>query len=154
MVVGWYHSHPGFGCWLSSVDINTQQASRFPNSFVAWHLHAHVPTLVVRTTRPSLCRRGGGSHPVRQGQSCDRRFPSHQSQLGRYGPRASANHLQHWPHQQALHPILNSRLEPTLLQHCGELSKDAIGAGHAHESAQAELDRGTQAKGLQSSPRD
>lgn len=25
MVVGWYHSHPGFGCWLSSVDINTQQ---------------------------------------------------------------------------------------------------------------------------------
>ena len=23
-VVGWYHSHPGFGCWLSSVDVNTQ----------------------------------------------------------------------------------------------------------------------------------
>ncbi|GAA6051601.1 hypothetical protein JCM3770_003491 [Rhodotorula araucariae] len=26
MVVGWYHSHPGFGCWLSSVDVNTQQS--------------------------------------------------------------------------------------------------------------------------------
>ncbi|KAL7006579.1 multicatalytic endopeptidase [Cystobasidiomycetes sp. EMM_F5] len=26
MVVGWYHSHPGLGCWLSGVDINTQQA--------------------------------------------------------------------------------------------------------------------------------
>lgn len=26
MVVGWYHSHPGFGCWLSSTDINTQQS--------------------------------------------------------------------------------------------------------------------------------
>jgi len=26
IVVGWYHSHPGFGCWLSGVDINTQQA--------------------------------------------------------------------------------------------------------------------------------
>jgi proteasome lid subunit RPN8/RPN11 len=25
MVVGWYHSHPGFGCWLSNVDVNTQQ---------------------------------------------------------------------------------------------------------------------------------
>src|SRR5947207_307275 len=25
-VVGWYHSHPGFGCWLSAVDINTQQS--------------------------------------------------------------------------------------------------------------------------------
>lgn len=24
-VVGWYHSHPGFGCWLSSVDVNTQK---------------------------------------------------------------------------------------------------------------------------------
>lgn len=28
MVVGWYHSHPGFGCWLSGVDINTQQVYR------------------------------------------------------------------------------------------------------------------------------
>ena len=26
MVVGWYHSHPGFGCWLSSTDINTQSS--------------------------------------------------------------------------------------------------------------------------------
>jgi len=26
VVVGWYHSHPGFGCWLSSVDVNTQQS--------------------------------------------------------------------------------------------------------------------------------
>jgi 26S proteasome regulatory subunit N11 len=25
MVVGWYHLHPGFGCWLLSVDVNTQQ---------------------------------------------------------------------------------------------------------------------------------
>lgn len=24
-VVGWYHSHPGFGCWLSGTDINTQK---------------------------------------------------------------------------------------------------------------------------------
>lgn len=24
IVVGWYHSHPGFGCWLSGVDVNTQ----------------------------------------------------------------------------------------------------------------------------------
>lgn len=23
-VVGWYHSHPGFGCWLSNVDMSTQ----------------------------------------------------------------------------------------------------------------------------------
>lgn len=26
IILGWYHSHPGFGCWLSGVDINTQQS--------------------------------------------------------------------------------------------------------------------------------
>jgi 26S proteasome regulatory subunit N11 len=26
VVVGWYHSHPGFGCWLSAIDQNTQQS--------------------------------------------------------------------------------------------------------------------------------
>lgn len=25
-VVGWYHSHPGFGCWMSGVDINTHKS--------------------------------------------------------------------------------------------------------------------------------
>lgn len=39
MVVGWYHSHPGFGCWLSSTDINTQ------SSFET--LHPRVVGLVV-----------------------------------------------------------------------------------------------------------
>ncbi|KAF7255518.1 hypothetical protein EG68_07941 [Paragonimus skrjabini miyazakii] len=23
-VLGWYHSHPGYGCWLSGIDVNTQ----------------------------------------------------------------------------------------------------------------------------------
>ena len=31
-VVGWYHSHPGFGCWLSGVDINTQQSFEMLNN--------------------------------------------------------------------------------------------------------------------------
>lgn len=26
IVVGWYHSHPGFGCWLSGVDMGTQMS--------------------------------------------------------------------------------------------------------------------------------
>jgi len=26
MVVGWYHSHPGMGCWFSGTDVNTQQS--------------------------------------------------------------------------------------------------------------------------------
>jgi 26S proteasome regulatory subunit N11 len=40
MVVGWYHSHPGFGCWLSSVDVNTQNVRAFSryqyDRFVIW----------------------------------------------------------------------------------------------------------------------
>lgn len=26
VVVGWYHSHPGFGCWMSGVDIQTHKS--------------------------------------------------------------------------------------------------------------------------------
>jgi len=36
IVVGWYHSHPGFGCFLSSVDVNTQKSfEQLNNRFVA-----------------------------------------------------------------------------------------------------------------------
>lgn len=24
LAAGWYHSHPGYGCWLSGIDVNTQ----------------------------------------------------------------------------------------------------------------------------------
>jgi len=27
-IVGWYHSHPGYGCWLSKIDIDTQMANQ------------------------------------------------------------------------------------------------------------------------------
>lgn len=27
-VVGWYHSHPGYGCWLSGIDCNTQMTNQ------------------------------------------------------------------------------------------------------------------------------
>ena len=32
--VGWYHSHPGFGCWLSGIDCNTQKL--FQNTNKTW----------------------------------------------------------------------------------------------------------------------
>ena len=38
-VVGWYHSHPGFGPWLSGVDIQTQQSFE--------RLHARAAAVVV-----------------------------------------------------------------------------------------------------------
>lgn len=35
-VVGWYHSHPGYGCWLSGIDVGTQnQWQLYEDPFVA-----------------------------------------------------------------------------------------------------------------------
>ncbi|KAI4379736.1 hypothetical protein MLD38_005992 [Melastoma candidum] len=35
-VVGWYHSHPGYGCWLSGIDVSTQMANQqFQEPFLA-----------------------------------------------------------------------------------------------------------------------
>uniref|UniRef100_A0A0N5A973 MPN domain-containing protein n=1 Tax=Syphacia muris TaxID=451379 RepID=A0A0N5A973_9BILA len=35
-VVGWYHSHPGYGCWLSGIDVSTQTLNQqYQEPFVA-----------------------------------------------------------------------------------------------------------------------
>ncbi|KAJ9150807.1 COP9 signalosome complex subunit 5 [Pleurostoma richardsiae] len=35
-LIGWYHSHPGYGCWLSGIDVGTQhQWQMFEDPFVA-----------------------------------------------------------------------------------------------------------------------
>lgn len=35
-VVGWYHSHPGYGCWLSGIDVGTQaMQQQWNDPFVA-----------------------------------------------------------------------------------------------------------------------
>jgi COP9 signalosome complex subunit 5 len=35
-VVGWYHSHPGYGCWLSGIDVNTEMnQQQFMDPFLA-----------------------------------------------------------------------------------------------------------------------
>ncbi|THH11961.1 hypothetical protein EW146_g7863 [Bondarzewia mesenterica] len=34
--IGWYHSHPGYGCWLSGIDVDTQlNNQKFQDPFVA-----------------------------------------------------------------------------------------------------------------------
>jgi COP9 signalosome complex subunit 5 len=34
--VGWYHSHPGYGCWLSGIDVGTQMAQQtYSDPFLA-----------------------------------------------------------------------------------------------------------------------
>lgn len=35
-IVGWYHSHPGYGCWLSGIDVGTQKQNQmFQDPFLA-----------------------------------------------------------------------------------------------------------------------
>lgn len=35
-IIGWYHSHPGFGCWLSGIDVQTQKLHQgFEDPYVA-----------------------------------------------------------------------------------------------------------------------
>ncbi|KAJ6925056.1 COP9 signalosome complex subunit 5a-like [Populus alba x Populus x berolinensis] len=35
-VIGWYHSHPGYGCWLSGIDVSTQMLNQqFQEPFLA-----------------------------------------------------------------------------------------------------------------------
>lgn len=34
--MGWYHSHPGYGCWLSGIDVSTQMLNQqFQEPFLA-----------------------------------------------------------------------------------------------------------------------
>ncbi|TVU19394.1 hypothetical protein EJB05_35540 [Eragrostis curvula] len=52
MVVGWYHSHPGFGCWLSGVDINTQQGIKF-----SLHMYPKISFVLCLVNGPSTSYR-------------------------------------------------------------------------------------------------
>lgn len=40
--VGWYHSHPGYGCWLSGIDVTTQHTQQmFTDPFLAVVIDPH-----------------------------------------------------------------------------------------------------------------
>lgn len=40
--VGWYHSHPGYGCWLSGIDVGTQHTQQmFQDPFLAVVIDPH-----------------------------------------------------------------------------------------------------------------
>lgn len=41
-IVGWYHSHPGYGCWLSGIDVGTQMTQQqFNDPFLAIVVDPH-----------------------------------------------------------------------------------------------------------------
>ncbi|WFD43846.1 COP9 signalosome catalytic subunit rri1 [Malassezia psittaci] len=39
--VGWYHTHPGYRCWLSGIDVETQQTNQRQDPFVAIVIDPH-----------------------------------------------------------------------------------------------------------------
>uniref|UniRef100_A0A0N4ZFK5 COP9 signalosome complex subunit 5 n=1 Tax=Parastrongyloides trichosuri TaxID=131310 RepID=A0A0N4ZFK5_PARTI len=46
-VIGWYHSHPGYGCWLSGIDVETQQLhQQFNEPYLAVVIDPHKTSLV------------------------------------------------------------------------------------------------------------
>ena len=41
-IVGWYHSHPGYGCWLSGIDVSTQMTNQqYQEPFLAIVVDPH-----------------------------------------------------------------------------------------------------------------
>ncbi|MCH0628583.1 Mov34/MPN/PAD-1 family protein [Kocuria palustris] len=41
-IVGWYHTHPGYGCWLSGIDVNTQALQQgFQDPYLAIVVDPH-----------------------------------------------------------------------------------------------------------------
>lgn len=47
--VGWYHSHPGYRCWLSGIDVETQQTNQRQDPFVAVVVRAQISPRLTRT---------------------------------------------------------------------------------------------------------
>ena len=40
-IVGWYHSHPGYGCWLSGIDVSTQTLCQNMDPYLAIVIDPH-----------------------------------------------------------------------------------------------------------------
>jgi len=102
-VVGWYHSHPGFGCWLSGVDVNTQQ------SFEA--LNPRAVAVVV--------------DPIQsvKGKVVIDAFRTINAAYG-VGTRTATNDIEHWPSPQTIYPSSDPRIEQTLLLNCHQLPQE------------------------------
>lgn len=48
-VVGWYHSHPGYGCWLSGIDVQTQRL---------WQSQSNEPCVAIVVDPIRTCAAG------------------------------------------------------------------------------------------------
>jgi proteasome lid subunit RPN8/RPN11 len=129
IVVGWYHSHPGLGCWLSGVDVNTQQSFEQLNKrvrpapplchiFPLWS-STSKPTLLscsLVSLSPAVRRRGRGSDSVGQGQGRHGRLPFNPSAEHDAGSAPAPDDEQHRPPEEADHAGADAQPQPALLR--------------------------------------
>ena len=66
IMVGWYHSHPGYGCWLSGIDCSTQMMQQqYQDPFLAIVVDPHRTIASGKVeigafrTYPEVCMRAG-----------------------------------------------------------------------------------------------
>lgn len=66
-VVGWYHSHPGYGCWLSGIDVETEaMQQQFQDPFLAVVIDPHR-TVSAGKVEIGAFRTYPGSHKLESG---------------------------------------------------------------------------------------
>lgn len=78
-IVGWYHSHPGYGCWLSGIDVTTQKTNQmFQDPFLAVVIDPNRTISAGRVeigafrTYPEVSRRSRSAFTCRCRRSADR----------------------------------------------------------------------------------
>lgn len=87
-MVGWYHSHPGYGCWLSGIDCSTQMAQQqYQDPFLAVVVDPHRTIAAGKVeigafrTYPEVRAR---SHTATLHVSCTQGYKPPDAQLGEY----------------------------------------------------------------------
>ncbi|KAK2077885.1 hypothetical protein QBZ16_003753 [Prototheca wickerhamii] len=69
-IVGWYHSHPGYGCWLSGIDVGTQMTNqRYQEPFLAVVIDPHRTEAAGKVELGAFRTYPEGSAPAGDGQS-------------------------------------------------------------------------------------
>lgn len=143
MVVGWYHSHPGFGCWLSGVDINTQQSfEALSERAVAvvvdpiQSVKGKLLKIVVHLSCVQVAKIFTCVFIVLNRQSGYRRVPTDQSKHDGFGTRTQADNLKFGASSEAINPGFDSWFKPALLFYQYQLQEERIRTEDAFELAQ------------------
>lgn len=69
-VVGWYHSHPGYGCWLSGIDVSTQMTNQqYQEPFLAIVIDPHRTMAAGRVDLGAFRTHPAGYLPPDEGPS-------------------------------------------------------------------------------------